>query len=133
MRHASRWIPSLATLGTLAGLWAAAPASADGALTATRISQLYRVYYNYGVAEYCGFITYEVNDGYVRQLRYLLLTADIDKETERRIRISGSVEADYQFDNHGLGGFRRWCATDGREAEREFLTFRDLELSKTAP
>jgi len=53
-----------------------------------------------------------------------LQTADIDKQTERWIRISGSVEADYQFDNHGLGGFRGWCARDGRQAMSEFLSFR---------
>ena len=99
-------------------------------MTANRISQLYHAYYGFGVADYCGFVTWEVNDGYERQIRYLLLTADIDKETERRIRISGSVEADYQFDNHGLSGFRGWCARDGRQAEREFRVFRNRQLSK---
>ena len=103
-------------------------ASADGAMTAKRITQLYHAYYGIGVADYCGLITWEVNDGYERQIHYFLLTADIDKETERRIRISGSIEADYQFDNHGLGGFRGWCARDGRLAEREFLAFRAQQL-----
>lgn len=99
-------------------------ARANGAMTAKRISQLYHAYYSFGVADYCGLITWEVSDGYMRQIRYLLLTADIDKETERWLRISGSVEADYQFDNHGLGGFRGWCARDGRQAMVEFLSFR---------
>jgi hypothetical protein len=103
-------------------------ANADGAMTARRISQLYHAYYGFGVADYCGLITWEVNDGYERRIRYLLLTADIDKETERWIRISGSVEADYQFDNHGLGGFRGWCARDGRRAQAEFLSFRAQQL-----
>ena len=99
-------------------------ARADGAVTAHRITELYHAYYGFGVADYCGLITWEVNDGYQRRIRYLLQTADIDKQTERWIRISGSVEADYQFDNHGLGGFRGWCARDGRQAMSEFLSFR---------
>ena len=112
----------------LAGPLAPPAASADGAMTAKRITQLYHAYYGIGVADYCGLITWEVNDGYERQIRYFLLSADIDKETERRIRIGGSIEADYQFDNHGLGGFRGWCSRDGRLAEREFLAFRAQQL-----
>ena len=118
-----------ACLALLTALLASNGAGADGATTAKRITQLYHAYYAFGVADYCGFITWEVNDGYERQIHYLLLTADIDKETERWIRISGSVEADYQFDNHGLGGFRGWCARDGRQAVREFLAFRAQQLA----
>ena len=113
----------------IAGVLAPAIASADGAMTAKRISQLYHAYYGMGVADYCGLVTWEVNDGYERQIHYFLLSADIDKETERRIRIGGSIEADYQFSNHGLGGFRGWCARDGRLAEREFLAFRAQQLA----
>jgi hypothetical protein len=113
-------------------LLAPGSANADGAMTARRITQLYHAYYAFGVADYCGLITWEVNDGYERRIRYLLLTADIDKETERWIRISGSVEADYQFDNHGLGGFRGWCARDGQQAVREFLAFRAEQLANSA-
>lgn len=113
----------------LAAMGFAAPrADADGAMTARRITELYHAYYGFGVADYCGLVTWEVNDGYQRRIRYLLLTADIDKETERWLRISGSVEADYQFDNHGLGGFRGWCARDGRQAMSEFLAFRARQM-----
>ena len=117
---------------SMPALLAQGSASADGAMTARRITQLYHAYYAFGVADYCGLITWEVNDGYERRIRYLLLTADIDKETERWIRISGSVEADYQFDNHGLGGFRGWCARDGQQAVREFLAFRAGQLANSA-
>jgi len=122
------WVGLAAFAALMSVLLAPGSARADGAMTAKRISQLYHAYYGFGVADYCGLITWEVNDGYERQIRYLLLTADIDKETERWIRISGSVEADYQFDNHGLGGFRGWCARDGRRAQGEFLAFRAQQL-----
>ena len=104
---------------------------ADGAMTARRITQLYHAYYGMGVIDYCGLDSWEVNDGYERQIRYLLETADLDKELVRRIRIKGWIEADYQFGNHGLGGFRGWCAHDGRRAQSEFLAFRAGELGST--
>jgi hypothetical protein len=106
-------------------------ARADGAMTARRISQLYHAYYGMGVIDYCGLNSWEVDDGYQRKIRYLLLTADLDEESVRRIRIKGWIEADYQFGNHGLGGFRFWCARDGRGALTEFLAFRAQELGST--
>jgi len=106
-------------------------ARADGAMTAQRISQLYHAYYGMGVIDYCGLGSSEVNDGYNRRIRYLLLTADLDEESVRRIRIKGWIEADYQFGNHGLGGYRFWCARDGRGALKEFLAFRAQELGST--
>jgi hypothetical protein len=126
------WVGATVLAVSMPTLLAPGSASADGAMTAKRITQLYHAYYAFGVADYCGLITWEVNDGYERRIRYLLLTADIDKETERWIRISGSVEADYQFDNHGLGGFRGWCARDGQQAVREFLAFRAEQLANSA-
>lgn len=105
------------------------PAGADGAITPARLSALHRAYYNDRVLEYCGLYTAEVHDGFVRRVRYLLASADIDGETVRRIKISGWSDADYEYDDHGLGGFRHWCATDGRRAADEFLDFRQKELS----
>jgi hypothetical protein len=105
------------------------PACADGSITPARLSALHRAYYNDRVLEYCGLYTWDVHDGFERRVRYLLASADIDTETNRRIKISGWSDADYQYDDHGLGGFRRWCATDGRRAADEFLDFRQKELS----
>jgi hypothetical protein len=132
MARTRSWVGATVLVVSMPTLLAPGSANADGAMTARRITQLYHAYYAFGVADYCGLITWEVNDGYERRIRYLLLTADIDKETERWIRISGSVEADYQFDNHGLGGFRGWCARDGQQAVREFLAFRAEQLANSA-
>ncbi len=112
-------------------LLCAGTARADGAMTAQRISELYHAYYGMGVIDYCGLDSWEVNDGYERRIRYLLLTADLDNESVRRIRIKGWIEADYQFGNHGLGGFRFWCAHDGRGAATEFLAFRAQQMGST--
>ena len=51
-------------------------------MTARRISQLYHAYYGMGVIDYCGLDSWEVNDGYERQISYLLLSADLDTEIE---------------------------------------------------
>ncbi len=79
--------------------------------------------------EYCGLVTRDVYDGYQRLVHYLIAAGDFDQETNRRIRIAGSTDADYQFGNHGLVGQRLWCATDGREYVQKFLDFRAKQLS----
>ena len=108
-------------------------AGADSAVTPERLKALHDVYYNQRVLEYCGGDTVEVHDGFRRQVRYLLASADIDAATDRSAKISGWTDADYQYDNHGLGGFRQWCATDGKRAIEAFLAFRQQELSGKVP
>jgi hypothetical protein len=117
-----------------AGLIACLPqgALAHDPLNPTPLSELRDAYYGEGVLEYCGLLTADSYDGFERLVRHLLLTAKIDPETHRRIRIGGSVDADYQFGNHGIGGQRLWCATDGGAAERRFLDFRRREIAGNA-
>ncbi len=110
----------LALTGRLAG--------ADEAVTPGRLSALHMADYNDRVLEYFGLYTADVHDGFVRRVRYLLASADIDMETNRRIKISGWSDADYQYDDHSLGGFRHWCETDGRRAVAEFLDFHRRDL-----
>jgi hypothetical protein len=107
------------------------PARGEDAAMAERLSELHKAYYNDGVLEYCGLYTAEVYDGFQRRVRYLLRDGTIDDETHRRVRISGEVEADYQYANHGIG--RYWCKTDGQQAVQEFLSFRRLELMGKVP
>ena len=102
-------------------------------MTPDRLSQLHDAYYDERVLEYCGGYTAEVHDGFLRRLRYLLASADIDAATDRSLEVSGWTDADYQYDDHGLGGFRHWCATDGKRAAEDFLAFRAQELSGKMP
>jgi len=119
--------------GTLALILLAPASHADSDVTPGRLRALHDAYYNQRVLEYCGGDTVEVHDGFRRQLRYLLASGDIDAATDRSAKISGWTDADYQYDNHGLGGFRQWCATDGKKAIEAFLAFRQQELSGKAP
>ena len=125
--------PDLPATALLVLTLGAIDAQADSAVTPGRLKALHDVYYNQRVLEYCGGDTAEVHDGYRRQVRYLLASADIDAATNRSAKISGWTDADYQYDNHGLGGFRHWCATDGKKAINEFLAFRQQELAGKTP
>jgi hypothetical protein len=111
----------------------AGPAYGDSAVTPDRLSQLHDAYYDERVLEYCGGCTAEVHDGFLRRVRYLLASADIDAATNRSLKVSGWTDADYQYDDHGLSGFRHWCATDGKRAAEDFLAFRAQELSGKMP
>jgi len=108
-------------------------AKADSSVTPDRLSQLHDAYYDERVLEYCGGYTAEVHDGFLRRLRYLLESADIDAATDRGLKVSGWTDADSQYDDHGLGGFRHWCATDGKRAAEDFLAFRAQVLSGKMP
>lgn len=125
--------PDLPAIALLVLALGAGGAQADSAVTPDRLKALHDVYYNQRVLEYCGGDTAEVHDGYRRQVRYLLASADIDAATNRSAKISGWTDADYQYDDHGLGGFRHWCATDGKKAIEDFLAFRQQELSGETP
>ena len=125
--------PDLPAAALLFLVFGAGGARADSAVTPERLKALHDVYYTQRVLEYCGGDTVEVHDGFRRQLRYLLASADIVAASDRSAKISGWTDADYQYDNHGLGGFRQWCATDGKKAIEAFLAFRQQELSGKAP
>jgi hypothetical protein len=43
-----------------------------------------------------------------------------------------AVRADYQYLDHSLGGHRIWCETDGLNAVRSFLAFREREMARDA-
>ena len=111
----------------------ASPVHGDSAVTPDRLSQLHDAYYDERVLEYCGGYTAEVHDGFLRRVSYLLASADIDAATNRSLEVSGWTDADYQYDDHGLSGFRHWCATDGKRAAEDFLAFRAQELSGKMP
>ncbi len=102
------------------------PGHADSGSWGAEIKQ---VVYMYNVAEYCGLNTFEVYDGYRREMRHLTRQGRLPESTVRWLRIDGIVAADLEYDNRGLGGFRNWCRTEGLDAARHFQTFRDAQLA----
>jgi hypothetical protein len=104
----------------------AGPAAAD---PHSRGAELKQVVYMYGVTEYCGLNSAEVNDGYQRQVRALTRDGELPEATVRWLRIRGLVAADLEYGNRGLGGYRKWCRTEGLDAAQHFLAFRAAELA----
>ena len=117
----------LASIIVLAALpWPGRPAHAE---SGSRGAEIKKVVYMYNVTEYCGINTFEVYDGYRREIRQLTRQGRLPESTVRWLRIDGIVAADLEFENRGLGGIRNWCPTEGLDAVRHFVAFRDAQLS----
>jgi hypothetical protein len=95
----------------------------------SRGAEIKQVVYMYSVTEYCGLNTREVYDGYRREVRHLTRQQRLPESTVRWLRIHGMLAADLEYDDRGLGGFRKWCRTEGIDAARHFLAFRDAQLA----
>jgi hypothetical protein len=104
----------------------AGPAAAE---PHSRGAELKQVVYMYGVTEYCGLNSGEVEDGFRRQVRTLTRSGGLPESTVRWLRIRGMVAADLEYGDRGLGGYRNWCRTEGLEAARHFVAFRDAQLA----
>jgi hypothetical protein len=79
------------------------------------------VVYDYAVTSYCGLLTPEVEYGFKRELEDLTASSVLDEGDAKEQRIAGWVDADLEWGNRGLGGFRAWCETEGETAAERFL------------
>ncbi len=77
---------------------------------------LYHLFYSHAVAGKCGTLTPAAQRGFDLLRARLLEARDIAPETVRELRVAGGVAADREWLNRGLGGYRRWCASEGRTA-----------------
>jgi len=79
------------------------------------------VVYDYSVAGTCGTLTPAGERGFRRELA--VVTARFhhdDAAGAQAARLAGWLRADLEWSNRGLGGFRRWCETEGLAAGRHF-------------
>lgn len=86
--------------------------------------ELYAAFYDFSVCDYCGLVTREVHDGFSDRTAALIAAGRISEEVVRKVRIRAWTDADLEWGNRGLGGFRGWCRTEGEAAARRFLAFR---------
>jgi len=93
-------------------------ASADPAQAQNR--DLTRVIYDYAVTSYCGTLDLDVERGFRTELETLTRRSGLDTEGARKQRLKGWVQADREWSNRGLGGFRAWCQDEGVAASRHF-------------
>jgi len=82
---------------------------------------LRHVVYDLAVTSYCGLLTPEVEFGYHREIAELTARAGLSEEEAKALRIAGWVDADREWSNRGLGGYRAWCESDGVKAAKHFL------------
>ncbi|MDZ4735851.1 MAG: hypothetical protein SGJ07_05835 [Rhodospirillaceae bacterium] len=95
--------------------FASEPASAEPA------DPLTAVYYRFSVVEYCSLVDPQVATGFELARDRILAETSAAEDAHRRARIAGWTAADLEWSNRGLGGFRRWCETEGAEAAAGFL------------
>jgi hypothetical protein len=80
---------------------------------------LTRVYYELEVASYCGLVSAAVHAGFRREARPL--EHHVTRERLERSRMDAWQAAHLEWQNRGLGGFKRWCRNEGRAAAARFL------------
>ena len=88
-----------------------------------KFDNLTEAVYFFEVTLYCGLAT----DTVIRGYRYLeddfRRTHHLTSEEMDELRAKGWNLAHAEWQNRGLGGFRAWCATEGREAANTLSSF----------
>ena len=75
----------------------------------------FRIIYDYEVAAQCGYVSEAVENAFRIGRDDEAARTGLGTEPLRRLRIKAIVAAAREYDNRGLGGYRAWCATEGRE------------------
>lgn len=82
--------------------------------------ELFKVYYDENVLEYCGLLTHESARGFALRRDDLLAARSLSEEEVRRVRIAGAIAADTAYGAHGLAQ-SAWCNREGLEAFYRFV------------
>ena len=119
---------------TLSLVWAASSLTASSAIAADfqkhPIGPLQEAIYGFAVAEYCGMLDPVIAEGFQLEQAWIMARDGITPEREHADRRAALKAADWQYDDHGLGGYRGWCRSDGLPAVYRFLLFREAILGK---
>ena len=82
--------------------------------------ELFQVYYEENLLEYCGLLTRESALGFVMRRDDLLAARPLNEEAVRRVRVAGAIAADTAFGAHGLAT-SAWCKREGEPAYKRFV------------
>ena len=88
-----------------------------------KFNNLTDVVYFFEVTLYCGLATDAVIRGYHHLEDGFRRTHHLTSEEMDEQRGKGWNLAHAEWQNRGLGGFRAWCATEGREAANALSSF----------
>lgn len=113
----------LGTIGVLALLAAPLAAPAEEAVPTDQHPELVRIYYDYGVAEYCGLVDAPVHNGYILLRNDQVARGKIGADADRRAWIDAYKAVDLEYLDRGLSGQKNWCRTEGVAAVERFTTY----------
>jgi len=85
-----------------------------------RHPELFKVYYDENVLEYCGLLTNESARGFGMRRDDLLAARPLSEAEVRQVRIAGAIAADKAYSSHGLAQ-SAWCKGEGMEAYNRFV------------
>jgi hypothetical protein len=120
------WILSLIVVAAVA----ASDPGGTGEIQKRPSGPLQEAIYGFAVAEYCGLLNEPVVEGFYLLRAWIIARDQITPEQEHADHVAANIAADYQYGDHGLGGYRGWCRSDGLPAAYRFLIFRDAVLGK---
>ena len=86
------------------------------------IGALQEAIYAFAVAEYCGLLNRAVAEGFHLERDWIVARDGITPERERADRIAATMAADWQYGDHGLGGYRGWCRSEAARAPSSFFS-----------
>ena len=121
--------------GVLALVLLARPAAVDAGSSERdqHWQALQQAYYQMNVAEYCGLATDEVGDGFRRKIRHLRQWIALPEAVDLRLRVAAARRVDFEYEDYGLNGYKKWCARVGDGAVASFLAFREREIAAGIP
>ncbi|MEM7021170.1 MAG: hypothetical protein AAF637_01120 [Pseudomonadota bacterium] len=106
----------------LIGLGLMGPVAWIGYRDAAATEALYHLFFSRAVAQKCGAMTHPAEQGFEVHRDRLVRGADLPPATVRALRLAGGVAEDREWLNRGLGGYRMWCAEEGRAAASRLST-----------
>ena len=76
--------------------------------------------YKMEVLNYCGLIDDEISAGFKQQRDHMIASQNLTPEDVQNARMEGWKYGLAEWQNRGLGGFKNWCNTEGREIAEYF-------------
>lgn len=104
---------------TTPGIWA--KEEAHPALT--------EIYYLREVIGYCGLSAEGLKEGFYKELTTLMNQHNLTETDKLPAQNQAYKDAHAEWDNRGLGGFKKWCQTEGFDAVERFSGIR-LQVPK---
>jgi hypothetical protein len=112
---------SLKTCGLLLALAYAPHCLATGTIgLPPPVAPLSLLVYKMEVLNYCGLIDDEVSEGFKLRRDHMVLSLDLTPEDVQNARMEGWKFGLAEWQNRGLGGFKNWCNTEGKEIAEYF-------------